>query len=191
MTYKARCSNDGRGRFDKALAHLKEQLKRHPHRPSLLGLVDNVRVDYYGTADAASTNWRRSRCPEPRQIVIKPFDASVLTDDVARPSRSRTWASRTAERRQGHPIDDAAAFGRPAQEVRRQGQGAVRGGARLDAQHRAATSTSTPDQPSQKSGELTEDENKKLHGEIQDLLKEFEKKVDETLKHKVDEIQDV
>ena len=43
----------------------------------------------------------------------------------------------------------------------------------------------------QKTGELTEDDNRKLHTEIQDMLKSYEGKVDEVLKKKVDEIQEV
>ena len=42
-----------------------------------------------------------------------------------------------------------------------------------------------------KEGELTEDDNKMLHDEIQSLLKEYEGKVDETMKNKVTEIEEV
>ena len=40
----------------------------------------------------------------------------------------------------------------------------------------------------QKSSELTEDDNRKLHSDIQDLLKSFEKKVDEVMSKKIEEI---
>ena len=43
----------------------------------------------------------------------------------------------------------------------------------------------------QKDSELTEDENRKLHEEIQSLLKEYEGKVDSTMKAKVTEIEEV
>ena len=42
-----------------------------------------------------------------------------------------------------------------------------------------------------KSGELTEDENKKLHDEIQKLLKEFEDKVTQVQDKKTAEIMEV
>jgi ribosome recycling factor len=42
-----------------------------------------------------------------------------------------------------------------------------------------------------KDGGLTEDEQKKLQTQVQDMLKEYEKKIDDTQKAKVTEIESV
>ena len=48
MTYKG-VLDDGKDRFEKTLAHLKDQLRRIRTGRATTALVDNVRVDYYGT----------------------------------------------------------------------------------------------------------------------------------------------
>ena len=71
--------DEGRGRFEKALTHLKDQLKRIRTGRASPALVDNLRVDYYGTQTPISQMAQIS-IPEPRQILIKPFDASALKE---------------------------------------------------------------------------------------------------------------
>ena len=78
MSYKA-VLEDGRGRFEKTLVHLKDQLKRIRTGRASTALVDNIRVDYYGTMTPVNQMASVS-IPEPRQILIKPFDASVLKE---------------------------------------------------------------------------------------------------------------
>ena len=71
--------DDGRGRLEKALAHLKDQLKRIRTGRASSALVEGLRVDYYGTQTPISQMAQIS-IPEPRQILIKPFDAGALKD---------------------------------------------------------------------------------------------------------------
>jgi ribosome recycling factor len=71
--------DDGRGRLEKALAHLKDQLKRIRTGRASSALVEGLRVDYYGTQTPISQMAQIS-IPEPRQILIKPFDVSALKE---------------------------------------------------------------------------------------------------------------
>ena len=60
--------DDGRARFDKALGHLKEQLKKIRTGRASSALVDGLRVDYYGTMTPIGQMAQIS-IPEPRQIL--------------------------------------------------------------------------------------------------------------------------
>ncbi len=71
--------DEAKERMDKALAHLQDQLKGIRTSRASSALVDNIRVDYYGTLTPISQLASVS-IPEPRQIVIKPFDASAMKD---------------------------------------------------------------------------------------------------------------
>ena len=126
--------------------------------------------------------------PEPRQIIIKPFDASVLkemakailqTDLGTSPQNDGKILRLTLPPLSGEQRQKYVA---KVKEMSEETRVALRNTRReLNKQSDAM----------QKSGELTEDENRKLHTEIQDLLKTFEGKVDETLKAKVAEIEEV
>ncbi len=63
----------------KAVAALEREFKRLRTGRATPGLVDNVRVNYYGSetplAQVASI-----AAPEPRLLIIKPFDAAVLVE---------------------------------------------------------------------------------------------------------------
>ncbi len=62
---------------EKAVAHLEEDLKGMRTGRASPALVDNLRVDYYGAMTPLS-QMAQIGCPEPRLIVIKPFDASAI-----------------------------------------------------------------------------------------------------------------
>ena len=71
--------DDGRGRFEKALTHLRDQLKKIRTGRASAAPVEGMRVDYYGTQTPISQMAQIS-IPEPRQILIKPFDVSMLKE---------------------------------------------------------------------------------------------------------------
>ena len=66
-------------RMDKALKHLHDMLRTVRTGQASPALVENVRVDYYGAPTPISQLGSIS-IPEPRQIVIKPFDASAIAN---------------------------------------------------------------------------------------------------------------
>ena len=178
---------DGRDRMEKSLAHLKEQMKRIRTGRATSALVDNIRVDYYGTPTPVSQLASVS-IPEPRQILIKPFDGSILKEMGKAIMQSDLGAA---------PQDDGKVLRLTlpplSGEQRKKYSAKVKD---MGEETRVALRNTRRDLNKhsdglQKSGELTEDDNKKLHVEIQDLLKEFEKKVDDGIKAKVAEIEEV
>ncbi len=178
---------DGRARYEKTLVHLKDLLRRIRTGRASTALVENVRVDYYGTPTPINQLASVS-IPEPRQILIKPFDPSCLKEMSRAIVQTDLGSS---------PQDDGKVlrlvlpplsgeqrkkYGAKVKEMCEETRVALRNTRRDLNKH--------SDQM-QKKGELTEDENRKLHDEIQTLLKEYEGKVDETMKLKVEEIEEV
>jgi len=70
---------DLKGRIDKTLEDLKRELSKVRTGRASTAILDNIRVDYYGTptplSGVASVN-----APEPRLITIKPWEKSVLKE---------------------------------------------------------------------------------------------------------------
>lgn len=179
--------DDGRGRFEKALTHLRDQLKKIRTGRASAALVEGMRVDYYGTQTPIGQMAQIS-IPEPRQILIKPFDASALKELMKAVSQSDLGA---APQNDGKVLritlpplsgEQRQKFSAKVKEMCEEARVSLRNTRRelnkhVDGLH--------------KEGGLTEDEHKKLQTQVQDLLKEYEKKVDETQKAKVTEIEQV
>ncbi len=179
--------SDGRERFDKSLAHLKEQMKGIRTGRASSALVDNIRVDYYGTPTPISQLASVS-IPEPRQIVVKPFDGSILKDvekailksDLGTaPQNDGKILRLTLPPLSGEQRDKYAA---KVKDMGEEARVAMRNTRRDLNKHADAL---------KKSGDLTEDENRDLHDAVQELLKEYEKRVDDLLEKKVTEIREV
>ncbi|QDU68071.1 ribosome recycling factor [Engelhardtia mirabilis] len=173
-------------RFDKALSHLTEMLRGIRTGRASSALVDNIKVDYYGTptpiAQLASVT-----IPDARTLAIKPFDASVMKEIEKALSKADLGAA---------PQDDGKVvritlpplsgeqrekFAHKVKDICEEARVAMRN-VRRDMNKHA-------DQQ-KKDGDLTEDDHKKLVDEIQVLLKEWEKKVDAVYEKKVAEIME-
>ena len=178
---------DARQRFEKSLEHLSEMLRAIRTGRASSALVENIRVDYYGTPTPINQLASIS-IPEPRQIVIKPFDLSILKELGKAVMKSDLGTS---------PQDDGKVlrislpplsgeqrnkFGARVKELCEEARVAMRNG-RRDVNKQA-------DQL-EKAGELTQDVNRKLHDDVQTMLKEFEGKVDVVQSKKVEEIMEV
>ncbi|MFT5291233.1 MAG: ribosome recycling factor [Planctomycetota bacterium] len=178
---------DGEDRFDKGLEHLREQLQRIRTGRASAALVDNIRVDYYGTATPVSQLASIS-IPEPRTIVIKPFDASILKELVKAVGQADLGSS---------PQDDGKVvrltlpplsgeqrkkFGAKVRDIGEEARVAMRN-TRRDLNKHADVEA--------KGGGLTEDENRKLHDDVQKLLKVYEGKVDTAIAKKVKEVEEI
>ena len=70
---------DAEERMTKALDHLREEMRGMRTGRAHPGLVESIRVDYYGTQTPLKQLANIS-VPEPDQIVIKPFDVSSIAD---------------------------------------------------------------------------------------------------------------
>jgi ribosome recycling factor len=73
---------DAEERMEKAVNVLMNALKGIRTGRANPGLVDSVRVEYYGSPTPLKQIANIS-CPEPQQILIRPFDATTL-DNIAR-----------------------------------------------------------------------------------------------------------
>lgn len=69
---------DAEERMEKAVEVLTKQLQGLRTGRATPGLVDSIRVDYYGQQTPIKQMASVS-CPEPQQIVIKPYDATSLS----------------------------------------------------------------------------------------------------------------
>jgi ribosome recycling factor len=68
-------------RMDKSIALLEDQLKGVRTGRANTGLVDSIRVAYYGSPTPLKQLANLST-PEPQQILIRPFDPSVIGDVI-------------------------------------------------------------------------------------------------------------
>ncbi|MGB0070538.1 MAG: ribosome recycling factor, partial [Isosphaeraceae bacterium] len=68
-------------RMEKSVALLTDQLRGVRTGRANTGLVDSIRVDYYGSSTPLKQLANLST-PEPQQILIRPFDPSVVGDIV-------------------------------------------------------------------------------------------------------------
>ena len=178
---------DGKGRFEKAIEHLREQLVRIRTGRASAALVDGIRVDYYGTPTPVG-QLASITIPEPRQLMIKPFDASILKELSKAVAQADLGSS---------PQDDGKVLRLSlpplSGEQRKKYAGKVK---ELGEEARVALRNTRRDlnkhaDQEAKGGALTEDENRKLHDDIQKLLKDYEGKVDDLIAKKVTEIEEV
>src|SRR5450631_1266834 len=68
-------------RMEKTVALLVDQLRGVRTGRANVGLIDSIRVDYYGSFTPLKQMANLST-PEPQQILIRPFDPSVIGDIV-------------------------------------------------------------------------------------------------------------
>ncbi|MGE3165280.1 MAG: ribosome recycling factor [Planctomycetota bacterium] len=184
--------------FDKIVSEAEERMEKarevfHNELRSMRtgrahpGLVEGVRVDYYGNSTPLKQIATIS-APEPDLILVKPFDPASLKDlekgilksDVGlTPSNDgkvlRLKVPPLSEERRKQLV------GR-AKEVAEEARVSVRN-IRRDA-NKAADQL-------QKDGALTEDEQTRAKDAIQELTKRVEKMVDDELKRKTEELLEV
>lgn len=173
--------------MEKALHHLQDVLKGVRTGRASAALVDHLRVDYYGTLTPLNQLASVST-PEPRQIMIKPFDMSVLSEISKAILKSDLGITPQSDgkvlRLQMPPLsgEQRQKYAAKVKEMCEEARVAMRN-ARRDANKHADAEL--------KGGGLTEDEHKRLHDKIQDVLKDFEKKLDAVQAAKTKEITEV
>jgi len=177
-----------RDMMEKALEALRRDLAAIRTGRASAAMLDHVKVDYYGTStplvQAASIS-----VPEPRLLVIKPWEQkmipviekAILTDRSLglNPSNDGTVIrvpipELTEERRR----EIAKAARHRAEEGRVAVRHARREGMALLAD-------------AQKSGDISEDESRHGHDDVQKLTDEYVNHIDEMIKHKEAEIMEV
>jgi len=178
---------DAEVHMEKAIEHLRHEMRGVRTGRASPALVENIRADYYGTPTELRAMASIS-VPEATQLLIKPFDAGSIKyiekaiNDAKLPLTVRNDGK--ALRLILPPM---------SQEVRRKMVAQVKGfsetakisirNARRDANKVADTE--------QKGGILTEDQLAKVKEDIQELTKSYESKVDEAITKKEKEIMEV
>lgn len=171
-------------RTDKTVHHLRDQLSTIRTGRASPALVDNIRVDYYGTMTPLSQVANIS-VPEPRQLLIKPFDGGVLKEVERAILKSDLGLNPQSDgkvlRLQMPPLsgEQRTKIAAKVKEIVEQNRVALRNERRDTLKH--------VDQ-AKKDGKLSEDQAKKAHDQIDKELKGCEQKMDEIFKAKSKEI---
>lgn len=177
---------DLKQRTEKTQKHLKDRLGGIRTGRASPTLVDTIRVEYYGTMTPLAQVAHIS-VPEPRQLMIKPFDATpqVVKEIERAIQKSDLGLNPQSDgkvlRLQLPPLsgEQRQKLVHKVKELVEQDRVALRN-ERRDANR-------TADQM-KKDGKLTEDQCKKAHEAIDKELKAVEQRLDEMLKAKSKEI---
>ena len=175
---------DAEERMEKALAKLKQDLTGIRTGRANPGMVDSLRVEAYGSPVPIKTVASVS-APEPQQIVIRPFDPSIIKDIekgiIASDLGLAPQSDGKVIRLNIPPLsgDVRRKMVARTKELSEEMKVAVRN-VRRDANKQA-------DQE-QKDKSLTEDECKETQDEVQKLTKKFEDKANERAKSKETEV---
>ena len=175
---------DAEERMEKALGQTQARPDRHPHRPRQPGHGRLLRVEAYGSPVPIKTVASVS-VPEPQQIVIRPFDPSIIKDIekgiIASDLGLAPQSDGKVIRLNIPPLsgDVRRKMVARTKELAEEMKVAVRN-VRRDANKQADIE--------QKDKSLTEDECKETQDEIQKLTKKFEDKANELAKSKETEV---
>lgn len=175
---------DSDDRMNKALEVLTGELRGIRTGRATPALVENVKVSYYGTPTPLKQIAGIS-VPDPRMIVIKPFDPGSLGDIERGIHGANLGINPTSDGkviRLAMPAlseEQRKKFAAHVKELGEKARVAVRN-VRRDANKLVETD--------EKKGALTEDEAFKAKEKIQDLVKGSEKKVDEIVEKKTKEL---
>ncbi len=173
--------------MEHAVAYLGTEFRGIRTGRASAGLVDHIKVDYYGSP----TDLRQLATistPEATMIVIKPFDPASLKDIERAIMASELGITPSAD---GKVIRLSVP---PLSTERRQQLVAqikkMTEAAKVTIRNARRDGNKEADKQ-QKASELTEDEAKKGKDDIQNLTKKYEGKVDKSLKAKTTEIEEI
>lgn len=179
--------SDMKSNMEKSLAVLKNEFQKIRTGRASTGILDSVKVDYYGNPSPIS-QVATLAVPEPRTITISPWEAklipaiekAILNANIGlTPSNDgrviRLTLPPLTEERRKEIVKDLK---KKAEEDKV----ALRN-IRRDAIDRL--------KKLEKDKSITEDELKKLEKEVQEVTKSFEVKVDEAVVHKEKEVMEV
>ncbi len=171
----------------KAAEHLEDELRKIRSGRATPGLVENIRAEYYGSPTPIGQLANIS-IPEPRLIVIKPFDKSALSEIEKAIQKSDIGLAPSSDgkliRLTVPPLSE---------ERRKQLVSQIK---KMSEQGRVAIRNIRRDQnksveAAQKKNVFTEDDRDKLLETIQEETKRFEKKIDDLVEKKSAEIMEV
>lgn len=179
--------NKSKDKMEKCLASLRGELAKVRTGRASVSMLDDIRIDYYGTATPLNQVATLS-VPEPRQITVSPWDASVIpliekaiikSDLGLTPANDgkliRIPIPALNEERRKEMVKLTRKYGEEAKV-------AIRHVRRESLDELKAL---------EKDKKISEDDNKHLGTEVQKLTDGYVKKVDESLEHKEKEVMEV
>ena len=178
---------DAEERMEKAVDVFAKELRTLRTGRASAGLVEHIRVDYYGT-QTPLRDVAQIGTPDPRLIVIKPFDPSSIKEIVKAIQASELGITPTADPklvRLTIPPLSTERRQQLSQHVKKLAEDtkvAIRN-IRRDANKQAETE--------EKDSVITEDDSDRAKEEIQELTKKYEKSVDDHVAKKIEEIMTV
>ena len=168
------------------LEHLGGEMRGLRSGRATPALVENIKAEYYGSPTPIS-QIAQIQIPEPRQIVIKPFDPTALA-----PMQKAIQSSALGINPQSDGKILRLTIPMMSEEQRKKLVGRLKemGESTRIALRNTRRDANKKADAGKSGGELTEDEQKRLKEEIQELLKKKESDVDELLKNKTTEIME-
>lgn len=177
---------DAEERMEKAVEHFNSSLKGIRTGRANAGLVDSIKVEFYGSPTPLKQIANVS-VPEPQQILIRPFDVSTL-DEIAKAIQNSDLGM--APNNDGRVVRlnvPALSTERRQQLVSRVKELAEE--ARVSIRNIRRDGNKHADQ-AQKDKEMTEDDRDQTKDKVQDLTKKFEGRVNKAAETKEKEVMD-
>lgn len=184
---KEAINKETRVKMEKAVGHLGDELKSLRTGRATPGLVENLKVECYGTLTPLKQLAVIS-VPDAQSLMIKPYDASaissiekaILQSDIGLTPSNEGKAIRIVipplnEERRKKIAAHAKEYGETAKIALR------------NARHEANKQVDKEE----KEGILTEDDAKRTKDDVQKAIHEFEGKLSELIKKKIEEISKV
>jgi ribosome recycling factor len=173
--------------FEKAMEHLHHELRGVRTGRANPAIVENIKVDYYGSPTDIRSIANIS-VPEATQILIKPFSPGDLRAIEKAVNDSKLGLTPHSDGKQLRLVlpplsqDRRVQLAGQCKKFAEEAKINIRN-ARRDANKVVETE--------QKGGLMTEDEAEKAKEQVQDLLKQYETKIDEIIEKKRAEIMQV
>jgi ribosome recycling factor len=180
---------DAKSHMEKSLEYIRKELKGLRTGRASTALVEYIKVDYYGSATDLKALAAIS-VPEPSQILIQPFDPQSVGEIKRAIEKSELGLTPMAE---GKAIrvnipalskDRRAQLVTQAKKMGEEAKVAIRNTRRDSNKHADALEKD-------KNANYSEDNIKDIHDQIQDMLKKYEKMIDEAVDAKAKEITEV
>ncbi|HEX8914600.1 MAG TPA: ribosome recycling factor [Humisphaera sp.] len=178
---------DAEMHMEKAIDHLKHEMRGVRTGRASPALVENIRAEYYG-APTELRSMASITVPEATQILIKPFDTGSLKYIEKALNEAKLPIT---VRNDGKTL--RLILPSMSQDVRKKMVAQVKGfseTAKVAIRNARRDANKVADSE-EKGGILTEDQAKKLKEDIQELTKSFEQKVDDAIAKKEKDIMEV
>ena len=173
-------------KMEKSIALLSDQLRGVRTGRANVGLVDSIRVEYYGSPTPLKQMAQIST-PDPTSIVIRPFDPSVLKD-IEKAIRSSDLGMSPSNDGKMIRLQVPPMSGEQRQKMATRIKKSAED-AKVACRNIRRDGNKNFDQ-AEKAKEMTEDDRDAGKEEVQTLLKRFEDQIDELAAKKTKEIME-